>query len=337
MRFTVSANDSQCLHLHIDNASALGDVFEITQSRLDDALSRHPQIADKLRVTMASDGAGFAEAMQTAEALFAWTFPTNNLALNAPNLRLLQIQGAGINHLLPLDWVPDNVVLTNSSGAHGARASEYLMMAILALNNGIPAMMTAQRAHQWRPRNNTAIEGKTLLIYGVGAIGGSCATQAKKFGLQVLGIRRSADPHASVDEMHSPEKLHALIPRADFIIMCAPHTVDTDKVFGRAEFALMKEGAGFVSYSRAGLTDYEAMRDVLINDKISAVVDVFDEEPLPSTSPLWDTPNLMITPHSSSNDPLHHAPRSLDLLFANLERYLSGLALLNVVDTARQY
>jgi len=325
------------LHLHIANSTRLGEVFEITQERLNEALARNPEITQKVRITIGRDGVGFRDAMASAEALFGWDFERANLAEQAPRLRWIHVQGAGVNHLLPLDWIPPGVTLTNCRGAHGKRASEYLIMAILALNNGLPAMVTNQRDNRWQQIFNSAIGGKTLLVFGVGHVGGDTAAVAKCFGLKVLGVRRTGAPHPDVDEMYRPESLHALLPRADFVLVTAPHIPSTDHVIGRREFDLMKQGTGFVNYSRAELVDYEALREALEAGRISAVVDVFDKEPLPSSSPLWQTPNLIITPHSSSNDPVHHARRSLDLLFDNLGRFLEGKELRNIVDPVWQY
>ena len=127
------------------------------------------------------------------------------------------------------------------------------------------------------------------------------------------------------------------IPQADVIVVTAPHTPETQHIFGPREFNLMKDGAGFVSYSRSRLVDYNAMCEHLGRSRISAIVDVFDEEPLPASSPLWHTPNLILTPHSSSNDPERHASRSLDLLFDNLARFLNQEQLENIVDPVLQY
>lgn len=329
--------DTRQVHLHIDNSTALGEIFEITHERFDAAVARHPAIAAKLKVTFGRDGAGFEEAMQSANVLLAWNFERDQLQARAPNLQLIQIQGAGINHLLPFDWLPPGVVLTNSSGAHGQRAGEYLMMAILALNCALPTMVTAQRECRWEPIHNSSLQGKTVLIYGVGAVGGSCAAQARKFDMQVIGVRRSGAAHPDVDEMYTPDNLHELLPRADFIVVTAPHTQETERVFGSREFSLMKEGAGFVGYSRPGLIDYEALCERLTANKLNAVVDVFDEEPLPDSSRLWKVPNLIITPHSSSNDPQRHASRSLDILFENLRRHFNREEFINIVDPVLQY
>ena len=331
------ARPDEPLRLHIENSSRLGDVFEVTQTRLEDALARHPQVARAVEITMGRDGNGFREAVARTEVLFGWDFERANLAKFAPRLCWIQLQGAGANHLLPFDWIPPGVTLTNSRGAHGRRASEYLIMALLALNNGLPAMVTNQRNSLWRQIHTSAIGGKTLLIFGVGHVGGDTAKAAKAFGLKVLGVRRTGAAHEAVDEMYRPNDLPALIPRADFVLITAPHTPRTEHIIGPKEFGLMKKGAGFINYSRSKLVDYQALREALEAGHVSAVVDVFDEEPLPSSSPFWQLPNLIITPHSSSNDPLHHARRSLDLLFENVARFLAGQELENIIDTAEQY
>jgi len=195
-------------------------------------------------------------------------------------------------------------------GLGTSAASFEIKSAILALNNGLPEMVQNQAKSKWHKVHNSSIEGKTLLIYGVGHIGGDTAQAAKYFGLNVLGIRRSDNNHDAVDQMYKPADLHDLLPRSDFILVTAPHTPETEHVFGTKEFELMKSGA---------------------------VVDVFNQEPLPQSSSLWQTPNLIITPHSSSNDPLNHANRSLDILMDNLSRFIAKQPLINVIDLDLQY
>jgi len=198
-------------------------------------------------------------------------------------------------------------------------------------------MVRNQAKNRWHKVHNSSIAGKTILIYGVGHIGGDTAEAAKYFGLNVLGIRRSGKGHPSVDKMHKPKDLHALLPKADFILISAPHTPETDLVIGAQEFALMKKGAGFINYSRAPLVDYNALETALNQRKISAVLDVFNQEPLPESSSLWQAPNLIITPHSSSNDPVNHAHRSLDILMDNLALFMANKPLKNVIDLEHKY
>ena len=325
------------VRLHVDNCSALGPVFEVTKSRWQEALARHPAVADRVRATFSRDGQGLDNFLADADALFCWDLNRKGLAERAPKLRWVHIHGAGVSHVMPLDWLPRGATLTNSRGVHGERAAEYAIMAVLMLNNRLPEMVTNQRAGRWEQLFNTAIAGKTLLIIGVGSVGGSVARLANHLGVHVIGVRRTGRPRRYVDEMHTPDRLHTLLPRADFVLVTAPQTRDTRHLIGSSELDLLKPGAGLVNYSRAGLVDYQALQGKLERREMSAVLDVFDPEPLPKDSPLWQTPNLVITPHSSSDDPNVYTPRTLDIVLHNLERFLAGRPLLNRVSRRYEY
>jgi phosphoglycerate dehydrogenase-like enzyme len=323
------------LHLHIENNRALGPVFEATSDRVAAARAAHPAFAD-LHITVGYDGDIFGREMQTADVLMGWRFD-KDIAGRAPKLRWVHAHGAGVNHLMPLDWLPRGAVLTNSRGVHGEKADEYTLMALLMLNNRLPESATHQRNARWEQVFSSSIIGKTVLIIGVGHIGGGAAKWAQALGMHVVGIRRSGEPHPHVHEMHTPDALRGLLHRADFVLMTTPSTAATRHLIGRDELAMMKDGAGLVNYSRADLVDYEALGEELKRGRLSAVLDVFDPEPLPSSSPLWGLPNLIITPHCSSDDAEQYTPKTLDLVFRNLARLRDGVPLLNVVDPALQY
>lgn len=325
------------IHFHVDNCTALGPVFEVTPRRWEEALERHPRVAPKIKATFTRDGEGMDDELVYADAVLCWDFNRQNLAERAPRLCWVHVHGAGVSHVMPLDWLPKRAVLTNSRGVHGERAAEYAMMSVLMLNNRIPEMVTNQRAARWEQLFNTAIVGKVLLIVGVGSVGASVARLAKGFGLRVMGIRRTGKARRYVDEMYTPDRIQELLPRADFVLVTAPQTRHTRHLIGARELDLLKPGAGLVNYSRAGLVDYEALLRKLERREISAVLDVFDPEPLPSGSPLWQAPNLVITPHSSSDDPDLYTPRTLDLVMRNMERFLEGKPLLNRVNPRYQY
>lgn len=326
-----SASPDQPFHLHIENTSSLGDVFEVNKKRLREALARHPSLADQVKVTIGYDGDNYERALRTADALFGWSFDRRDLAQRAPRLRWVHAHGAGVNHLFPLDWLPEGAVLTNSRGVHGDKASEYAIMALLALNNRIPENITNQKQALWKQLYSTSIAGKTLLIVGVGSVGGNTAKFARQFGLRVLGVRRTGKAHRYVDEMFRPKDLARVLPKADFVLITAPHTSDTHHMIDARMLDRMKPGAGLVNYSRAHLVDYQALCRKLESGALTAVLDVFDPEPLPSDSPLWDMPNLLITPHSASDDAKRYTPDTLDLVFRNLGRLLEGKPLLNRV------
>jgi phosphoglycerate dehydrogenase-like enzyme len=325
------------VHLHIENLRALGDVFEATPARVRAALTARPKLKGRVKVTIGYDGETLAAAMRTADALFGWRFDRERLAKMAPRLRWVHAHGAGVNHLMPLDWLPNRAVLTNSRGVHGPKADEYTLMAILMLNNRVPRMATNQQKAKWEKLYSTSVAGKTLLVVGVGHIGGGAAKWAKRLGMRVIGVRRTGKPHRYVDEMYRPKSLRRLLPKADIVLVSAPYTSENHHMIGAAELDLMKDGAGIINYSRAHLVDYAALRKHLLRGRLSAVLDVFDPEPLPASSPLWNTPNLILTPHCSSDDSELYTPRTLDLVFRNVERLLDGKPLLNRVSSVAQY
>jgi len=325
------------LHLHIDNNRNLGPTFDMTPAQIREALRRHPETAKLMHITVSYDQRNLDRMLRAADALVGWNFPRENFGTRAPHLKWFHSIGAGVNQYFPLDWLPKRVVFTNNRGVHGERAAEYAITSVLMLNNRIPEMVTNQRGARWRQCFNTSVRGKTLLIVGVGNVGGAAARLAKFFGMSVLGIRRSGRNKKYVDEMHTPDALRTLLPRADFVLVTAPETLHTYEMIGKREIAQLKRGAGLVNYSRAGLVNYSALRARLDKGDLSAVLDVFDPEPLPASSPLWGTRNLIITPHCSSDDPVYYVPRTLDLILDNAARLLEGKSLRNRVSRELEY
>ena len=325
------------IQLHIDNCSSYDQVFWVTPERWAAAARRHRVLARRLQPWFAFDLDGFDEAMRSAELLIGWELPRKDLRARAPRLRWVHFTGAGLEHLAPFDWVPEGVVLTNNSGVHGPKMAEYAEMAILMVANRIPFHVTNQQQARWQQFFPPPVAGKTLLIVGVGAMGAAAAARAKRLGLRVLGVRRTGKPHRHVDRMFRPDALDRLLPEADFVLVTAPLTPATRGLLGRRQLDLMKPEAGLINMGRAGIVDYDALADKLTRGELSgAILDVFDPEPLPATSPLWHTPNLVMTPHCSSDAP-DYADRTLDLFFENFRRYLAGRHLRNEVDRALQY
>lgn len=332
-----SAGRDRRVRLHIDNCRKYDQVFWVTPERYEAATRRHPTLARQVDATIGWDLEGFDEALKTAEVFVGWEFDRRDLSTRAPRLRWIHLTGAGIEHVLPLTWVSPGVVLTNNSGVHAPKASEFAATAILMLNNRIPFHVTNQRRARWEQVFNGPVTGKTLVIVGVGAMGGAAARRAKALGMRVLGVRPSRRPHPSVDRMFGPAELDRVLPRADFVLITAPLTSQTRGLVGRKQLDLLKPEAGLINMGRAGVVDYGALAAKLTRGEIAgAVLDVFDPEPLPPDSPLWGTPNLIMTPHVSSDAP-NYADRTLDLFVRNLRRYLAGQPLHNVVDPAREY
>ena len=307
-------------------------VFTTTPERWGEAAKRHPDVAQHVDVFIDWDCDNFTRSMRDTEVLYAWDFPTRDLAKIAPNLKWIHIIGAGVEHLCPMDWVPEGVQVVNNKGAHAAKAGEFGLMSILMLHSHMPSIVTNQRDGNWQSLFSTPIAGKTALVVGVGSLGGGAATQLKRLGLEVLGVNRSGRPHPDIDEMVTTERIDDVLPRADYVFVSLPSTPQTVGLFDRKRLERMKPGAGIVNVGRSSAMNYEALSDLLRTSHLSgAIIDVFDPEPLPPDSPLWHVPNLIVTPHVSADDGDNYVPITLDILFNNLRRHIRGEPLQNVV------
>jgi phosphoglycerate dehydrogenase-like enzyme len=326
------------VHVHVENSRHGHAVFRVTPELFAEASARHPDVAARVAPTFGEDLETFDTAMQTAEVMIGFRFPTAGLRERAPRLRWVHLKGAGAEHLQPYDWMPPGFVLTNNSGVHAPKAGEFAATALLMLNARIPALVTQQREHRWQQLFATPVTGKTVVVVGVGAMGGAAARRARALGLRVVGVRRSGRPHPAVHEMVTPDRLAEVLPRADFVLVTVPLTRTTRHLIGAAELDRLRPEAGLVNLARAGVVDYAALAARLRDGRLAgAILDVFDPEPLPADSPLWDTPNAILTPHCSSDDAVAYTPLTLDLFFDNLRRYLAGRPLRNRVDPRREY
>jgi len=323
------------LRVHLLNARDI-EAYWFNPGRLRDAVRKGTGGRVAVIVTESADPAVVTDAMRDAHVLTGFNLPTDRMA-DMPDLRWIHLVSAGVNHLLPLDWLPGRIALTNSSGVHSELAGEYAAAAILMLNFRLPAHVTNQRRGHWDQVFNSPLTGKTALLVGLGAIGGSAARHAGRLGLRVLGVRPSGRAHPHADGVHTPAELPALLPRADFLVVTAPLTHASRHLIGARELDLLKPGAGLVNMSRAGLVDYDAMvRRLETGQLAGAIIDVTDPEPLPPESPLWRTPNLLITPHVSS-DPTDYIPRMTRIFVDNARRLLAGRPLRNRVQPERGY
>ena len=326
------------LRVHFANRRASPAVYHVTAELLDEAFRRHPELASRINPSIGFDTEEFDHAIETAEVLVGFRIPTSDLSSRAPHLKWIQVTGAGIDHLTPLDWLPRGVIISTSSGVHAEKAGEYAAMAISMLNNCIPHYIGCQARREWHQRFTTPLSGKTLAVIGVGHMGGAAAVRAKQLGLHVVGVRNSGRPHPAVDDMFKPDGLDEVLTDADFVLVSVPLTSATLGWIDKKRLDLMKSGAGLINMARAEIVDYRALADKLIQGELSgAILDVFDPEPLPRDSFLWGVPNLILTPHVSSDDAERYILDVLDLLFANIDCFFSGKPLLNQIDPEREY
>jgi phosphoglycerate dehydrogenase-like enzyme len=299
---------------------------------------RYPDIARQMHVEFCGTDAERERMLARAEAFVGWVFPTKGLVRRAPHLKWIQLTGAGVEHLRPFSWMPQGLKLTNCSGVHGPKVAEFATMSLLMLNSHMPYFATRQRAHRWDRRASGRIEGKTAVMVGLGGMGGAAARAAKRLGIKVIGVNRSGRPNRACEVTLPVSRLLEVLPEADFLFLAAPLTTASHGLIGRHELALMKPSAGLVNVGRGGLVDETALARALRQKKLAgAILDVFATEPLPKDSPLWDTPNLLVVPHVSSDDELDYMSRNYDLFFRNAGRFLAGRRLMNLIDPTTEY
>lgn len=326
------------MHLHIDYLRSKPPHMHLTPQVYAAAAARHPDLAAKLDVTFGCDSEDFDSHVVDADILFAQRFPQEDLRTRAPRLKWINVPSAGVEYLMPLDWLPDGVVLTNNSGTHAPKAADSAVMAVLMLNARLPAIIANQRENRWEPIFSPVAAGKTVAIVGLGNMGRAAARALKGLGLRVRGVRRNPADDPDVDEIYGRDGLAEALKGADFLLVAMPLTAETRGMIGAGELDLLADGAGVVNIGRGAIVDYDAVRARLESGRLSGtVLDVFDEEPLPAESPLWQAPNLILTPHISSDDPAQYLPRALDIFFDNFRRMLDGAPLRNVIDRSLGY
>ena len=282
-------------------------------------------------------------AREIVDADVFYGFPTRELLGQARALRWIQSPSAGVNFLQELsDLVENEIVLTNTRGAHGPSIGEHTFALLFALTRHIPQCVAAQRAHHWaRPelyRTSREMRGLTMGIVGYGAIGRAVAQRAKGFDMDVLAVDPHPEPGAPlVAETWAMARLPELLRRSDVVVVAAPLTTESYHLIDAAALAEMKPEAYLIVVSRGGIVDEEALVDALTAGRLAgAGLDVTEVEPLPAESRLWDAPNLIITPHTAG-DSSEKERRCVEILRENLLRYAAGEDLLNVVDKRRGY
>jgi phosphoglycerate dehydrogenase-like enzyme len=249
------------------------------------------------------------------------------LRARAKRLRFIQSFTAGYEGL-QAHGVPPGVVVANAGDSWSPAVAEHGMAILLALVKCLSHAVRNQPRRAW-DRSHVArmgtLEGQTLAIVGFGSIGREFARRAKPFGMYVIGVSRSARPDPLADEVRPASELHAVLARADVVLVAAPHTPATDKLIGAAELAACKRGAILLNVARGGLVDQRALAAALRSGHLgSAGTDVTDPEPLPADDPLWDCPNLLITPHCAGANGAVGRNRLARFVAENVARFVAG-------------
>jgi phosphoglycerate dehydrogenase-like enzyme len=243
--------------------------------------------------------------------------------------------GAGTDHFG--HWDPSRITVTNAAGVASDMMAEYVIGSFLHFTLDIPGMQADKSTRVWRARRVRPLKGKTILVIGLGHTGRAVAALAKAFGMNVIGTRAHPQPTQNVDEVCAASELQTLLPRADFIVISTPLTPKTKGLIGKSEIALMMPGVILADVSRGGVVDQSALHKALESGQVAgASLDVFETEPLPDNSPLWQVKSLIISPHCSSVfDGWEEA--SFDMFLENLTRWINGQDLLNIVDPRSGY
>jgi len=279
-----------------------------------------------------------------AEVLVGWQLRPEQFRA-AHKLRWIHATTAAVHQLMFPELVASDVRVTNSTSIHGPVVAEHAIALVLALAKGFHFAVNQQAQHRWaqqdlwsspfRPRE---VAGATLGVIGLGAIGRECVRLAKAIGMRVMALREHPEKGTEgADQVLGPAQLDQLLAEADYVLLAAPLTARTRALFNDATFSKMRSDACFLNVSRGDLVDETALERALRSGKIrAAALDVFQTEPLPPESPLWNLENLLITPHSAAlTDKLWN--RHYLRIAENLRRYMAGQALLGEVDKQKGY
>lgn len=282
-------------------------------------------------------------------ATILWDFPAGPSASGggvtlAPNVRWVQTTSSGVGglvHALGLD--DSDLLVTTARGVHAEALAEFAILAVLAWAKDLPRLIADQRAHRWQRYCCRDVAGGTLVVVGAGQVGAQVGKVARALGLRVVAVvnRLSAGraEELNADVVYGPGQLFEALGQADHVVLSTPHTPQTDRMIDARAFAAMKPGVVFVNIARGAVVDEEALIANLRSGHVAfAGLDVAAVEPLPTESPLWDMPNVLISPHSASTAPSEN--RKITEIFChNLDAYLDGrlAEMKNVLDKKRRY
>lgn len=271
-----------------------------------------------------------------ADAVYGWVSP--ELLPLAQKLRWQQssIIGPPVGFYYK-ELIEHPLVVTNPRGIFNDHIGQHIMMFVLTLARGLPYYMEAQRERRWDPdaRKTPYIDlsTATALVAGIGNIGHEAARLCHAFGMRVMGVDPRWEYELPYVEKYGPEDLDTVLPQADFVIVAMPHTPETEGLWNRQRFALMKPSAYFINIGRGMTTKLNDLVEALETGEITGcALDVFEIEPLPAEHKLWTLPNVLLTPHIAAKDAENLEDRQYQILLDNAQRFAAGEPLRNVVN-----
>jgi glyoxylate/hydroxypyruvate reductase A len=270
--------------------------------------------------------------VEEAEIILSWQIP-DDLLVRARRLRWFASIAAGNEDLVKNPSLPESVILTQAT-LYGGMMAEYVFAYLLYFNRDLSKYFEDQRKKRWERKRPERLGGKVMGILGLGSVGKEIARRGKQFGMKVLGVKKDPGPMRYVDQVFGPGDLTKMIPVVDCLVVVLPLTPETCYLLGERELSLMKEGAILFSMGRGKTIDEMALTRALKSGKIKAVLDVFETEPLPPESDLWNLENVIITPHISG---LNIPEEICGEFIRNYRRWVKGKPLIGLVDRNRGY
>jgi D-2-hydroxyacid dehydrogenase (NADP+) len=296
-------------------------------------------LGDRVRLVFGRHISSVREDLAQAVGLYVWGHPHDpfeQVLEAAPRLKWVHYTGAGIEHLLVESFVRSSIPLTNSRGIHSPAVAELALALLLALAKRLPDRLREQAEHRWTQELNRGLNGATLVVVGLGSIGSAVARAASALGMHVIGVRRTARPARWARDVVAFTDLDRVLPRAEFIVLCCPETDETRGLIGASQLRRLPRGAVLVNVARGTIVDEPALIDALRDGHLGgAGLDVFWAEPLAANSPLWDMPNVVITPHYPNVRGFER--KTVERFVDNAERFLAGRPLRYVIDKRRGY
>ena len=272
------------------------------------------------------------DVMEGVEILFSWQIP-DDLLKKARSLKWFFSTAAGNENLVKNPSFPESAILTKTT-IYGEMMAEYVFGYLLYFIRDLSKYFENQRRKIWRQARPGRLGGKTMGLLGLGSVGKTIARCGKQFGMDILGVKRAPGPVEHVDQVMGPEDLAKVMPRVDYLVVALPLTPETFHLLGEKELGLMKEGAVLFNIGRGKTIDEKALLKVLKAKRIKAVLDVFEDEPLPEESELWSLENVIITPHVSG---INIPGEICEEFVRNYERWVKGESLIGIVDRIKGY
>jgi len=308
------------------------DVIEQYRARLS---AMFPDLA----IDVADQNTNLTPLIGAADILLTFGQVMKNLKAdfkNAANLKWVQALGTGLDGITDQPTLKADVIVTNVHGIHGQPVSEAALAGMLALARDIPRAVRAQDQKAWVRWPAKLLAGKTVGIFGIGAIAEKLAPKCKALGMTVIGITSALRPVAGFDRMHRRDELLRVVPELDYFVLLTPYSAETHHVIDAKVFAAMKPASYLVNLARGGIVDEEALVDALNKGRIAgAAIDVFQKEPLPENHPLWSFKNVIITTHQGGFCDVY-VDLALPTIAHNLRCFLAGdvKKMINVVSHA---